>query len=133
MEWTQNLSVGVEAIDNQHKMWFEKANALFEACSKGKGRAYISELLDFLQDYTKIHFRDEEKYMQSLKYPGYQAQKALHIDFISQLDKLKKEFSASGGNLTLVIDANKLLLNWFSNHISTVDKKLGEYAKTAEK
>ena len=36
--WTPNLSVGVEHIDNQHKIWFEKANALFEAGrEKGPG------------------------------------------------------------------------------------------------
>ena len=35
VKWTPNLSVGVEHIDEQHKIWFEKANDLFEA---GKNR-----------------------------------------------------------------------------------------------
>ena len=31
IKWTPDLSVGVENIDEQHKIWFEKANELFEA------------------------------------------------------------------------------------------------------
>lgn len=132
MIWTQNLSVGVSAIDNQHKIWFDKANALFEACNQGKGKAYIAELLDFLDTYTKTHFRDEEAYMVKIKYPRYQIQKNLHSTFIRQLDDLKKSFESSGGNLSIVINANKLLLDWFSNHISIEDKQLGEFVKKME-
>jgi hemerythrin len=35
MLWTESLSIGVDLIDQQHKTWFEKAEALFEA---GKNR-----------------------------------------------------------------------------------------------
>ena len=31
VKWTTNLSVGVEKIDEQHKIWFDKANSLFQA------------------------------------------------------------------------------------------------------
>lgn len=133
MVWTQNLSVGVASIDSQHKMWFDKANALFDACSQGKGRAYISELLDFLTDYTHTHFRDEESYMQKINYPRYSIQKKLHTDFIAQLNNLKKDLNASQGNLAVVISANTLVLNWFTNHISTEDKQIGEFVKAANK
>lgn len=130
MVWTQSLSVGVTSIDSQHKMWFDKANALFDACSQGKGRAYISELLDFLTDYTHTHFTDEENYMLKINYPRYSIQKKLHADFIAQLNKLKQDLNASQGNLTVVINANTLLLNWFTNHISAEDKQIGDFIKT---
>ena len=29
VEWTHDLSVGVKHIDDQHKIWFQKANELF--------------------------------------------------------------------------------------------------------
>ena len=34
--WTPDLSVGVERIDDQHKIWFEKANELFKAEKSGE-------------------------------------------------------------------------------------------------
>ncbi len=66
--WTPNLSVGVEHIDDQHKKWFEKANALFEAGKKRRAKDYINTMLDFLDEYTKQHFRDEEAYMKKIKH-----------------------------------------------------------------
>jgi hemerythrin len=57
MPWTQNLSVGISMIDDQHKMWFEKAEALFDAGKNNKAKEYVGELLDFLESYTKKAFR----------------------------------------------------------------------------
>ncbi len=47
MPWTPNLSVGISMIDDQHKMWFEKAEALFEAGKNNRAKEYVGELLDF--------------------------------------------------------------------------------------
>ncbi|RPF42188.1 hemerythrin [Hydrogenoanaerobacterium saccharovorans] len=128
--WTPDLSVGVEAIDKQHIIWFEKANQLFEAGKSGKARDFISQMLAFLDDYTKLHFRDEEKYMQQINYPEYQVQKKLHTDFIAKLDKLKKDYEQSGGNIVVIINANQMVVDWLVQHISTQDKKIGVYAKS---
>ncbi len=56
MPWTPNLSVGISMIDDQHKMWFEKAEKLFEAGKNNRAKEYVGELLDFLDDYTKKAF-----------------------------------------------------------------------------
>ncbi|HHU04872.1 MAG TPA: hemerythrin family protein [Clostridiales bacterium] len=130
MPWTPNLSVGVDIIDKQHKMWFEKAEKLFEAGKNKNSKEYISELLDFLDDYTKQHFADEEKYMLSIKYPGYAEQKNAHTYFINELAKLRADYNASGGSLLVIINANKMVLDWLTQHISNMDKKIGAYAKT---
>ena len=54
--WTPNLSVGVEMIDEQHKIWFEKAEGLFEAGKQQSKRIYRYNA-GFLDEYTKQHFR----------------------------------------------------------------------------
>ena len=128
--WTESLSVGVAAIDEQHKVWFEKANQLFEAGQKGQARAFIAQMLDFLDDYTKQHFRDEEKYMLEINYPEYDRQKQLHDGFIKELEKLKKSYEESGGNITVIVSANKMVVGWLTNHILKEDKKIGIYAKS---
>ena len=132
MPWSENLSVGVQTIDEQHKTWFEKAEKLFEAGKNRQAAEYIGELLDFLEDYTKKHFADEEKYMLSIGYPSYNDQKAAHTAFIEQLAKLKNDFKASGSNLLVIINANNMVLGWLTKHISTMDKKIGEFAKVAK-
>lgn len=131
MPWTPNLSVGISMIDDQHKMWFQKAEALFEAGKNNRAKEYVGELLDFLDDYTKKHFADEEKYMMSIQYPGYQEQKAAHTAFIAQLNKIKSDYNTSGGNLLVILNANQMILDWLTKHISNMDKKIGEFTKNA--
>lgn len=129
MPWTSNLSVGVSMIDDQHKMWFQKAEELFEAGKNNQAKEYVGGLLKFLDEYTKKHFADEERYMLSIKYPGYEEQKAAHTAFIAQLAKLRSDYDASGGNLMVIINANQMVLEWLTKHISNLDKKIGEFSK----
>lgn len=128
--WTKNLEVGVNLIDDQHKKWFEKADQLFEAGKTGKSKEYIIKMFDFLDEYTKTHFRDEENYMQSIKYPEIIQQKQMHEGFIKKLAEIRKEYELSGANLTVIINANQFILDWLTKHISNADKKIGEYART---
>lgn len=128
--WTPNLSVGVNQIDDQHKIWFEKANELFEAGKAQRAKEYINTMIDFLDEYTKQHFRDEEAYMEEIHYPELDAQKKAHAIFIDNLAKLKKEYNETDGNILVILNANKMVLDWLTNHIRSMDKKIGEYVKT---
>ena len=128
--WTPGLSVGVKHIDDQHKIWFEKANGLFEAGKERRAKDYINTMIDFLDEYTKQHFKDEEAYMEEIRYPEIDAQKKAHASFINDLAKLKSDYNTSGGNILVILNANKMVINWLMNHIKTMDKKIGNYVKT---
>lgn len=129
LQWTKNLEVGVELIDSQHKKWFEKASQLFEAGKSGKSKEYIIQMFDFLDEYTKTHFKDEEYYMTSIKYPEIASQKQMHQGFINKLSDLRKDYENAGANITVILGANQFILDWLTQHISNADKKVGIYAK----
>lgn len=133
MPWTADLSVGVSPIDEQHKKWFEKAEKLFEAGRNHQAKEYIGELFDFLEEYTKKHFADEEKYMLSIRYPEYNEQKNAHTNFIIQLEKLRNDFKESDSNILVILNANQLIIDWLTQHISKMDKKIGQYVKNGMK
>jgi len=130
IKWTSDLSVGVEHIDAQHKIWFEKADQLFQAGKSGKAKETISQIFDFLEDYTKFHFKDEEEYMEQIKYPDLDKQINAHRNFERKLANLKKEYQESGYNIALIINANKMIVDWLTQHISTMDKQIGVYVKS---
>ena len=132
IEWTPDLSVGVKHIDDQHKIWFQKANELFEAGRQQRAKEYVNTMIDFLDEYTKQHFRDEEAYMEKIGYPEINAQKKAHASFIKDLAKLKEDFNKSGGNILVIINANKIVIDWLSNHIRKMDKKIGEYVRSLD-
>ena len=129
MPWSQVLAVGVDLIDEQHKKIFEMADQLFEAGRNRKAGEYIAKMFEFLEDYTKKHFRDEEEYMLSIQYPEYSAQKKMHDAFIRELGVLRKKYDESGSNIAVIMEANQMVLNWLTNHIAKQDKKIGEYVK----
>lgn len=130
ISWTPNLSVGVAQIDDQHKIWFEKANGLFEAGKEHRAKEYIETMFKFLDEYTRKHFRDEEAYMAQIGYPELEAQKKAHAGFINELTKLKSEYDKTGGNILVILNANQMVLNWLTNHISNMDKKIGDFVRS---
>ncbi|HAI52295.1 bacteriohemerythrin [Candidatus Darwinibacter acetoxidans] len=130
MPWHPSLSVGIELIDEQHKEWFNRAERLFDAGKKGQAKEYIGELLEFLDSYTKKHFADEERYMRQLNYPGLEEQKKAHAAFIAQLAKLREDYDASGGSISVIINANKIVIDWLTKHISNMDRQIGEFVRS---
>lgn len=127
MPWIELLSVGVDSIDTQHKKWFEMADRLFSAVRNRKAGEFITQMLVFLEDYTKKHFSDEEEYMRRIGYPEYDVQKSMHNSFIRELSELKKRICLTTCEQTQIMEAHELILNWLTNHIVKQDAKIGEY------
>ena len=127
MKWTDDLSVGVDLIDTEHKALINAVNDLFDACSKGLGRKKISDTMIFLQNYTVTHFADEEKIQKQSGYPDYQNHKKLHTEFVAKVMEYSKQLEAEGPTIGLVATFNSFVSNWLIYHISREDKKIGEY------
>lgn len=127
MKWTEDLSVGVELIDNEHKSLINAVNDLFDACSKGLGRKKISETMAFLQDYVVTHFSDEENLQKTSGYPDYINHHKLHTDFIARVGEYSRRLETEGAGIGLVANFNSFVSNWLIYHISREDKKIGEY------
>ncbi|OGW48860.1 MAG: hemerythrin [Nitrospirae bacterium RBG_19FT_COMBO_42_15] len=130
IQWTEELSIGSKEIDNQHKELFNRINQLLDACNKGEGKEIASKMLNFLEDYIVIHFTAEENIQKKYNYPEYEAHKLLHLKFIKDFSALKKNFDAEGPSLPIVLQINRIVVDWLINHIKKVDKALGKFVKT---
>ena len=60
LEWTEELSVGVPSIDEQHKVLIRLLNELFDATQAERGQTLLGKVLNELADYTVYHFQYEE-------------------------------------------------------------------------
>jgi hemerythrin len=127
--WREDLAIGVEQIDNQHKELFTRIDGLFEACNKGKGKEEVTKVIDYLGDYVVTHFSDEEALQKKYGYPEYNGHKMLHTQFIKDFGALKGSLDNEGVTPGLVIKMNKLLIDWLINHIKRTDKALAAYLK----
>ena len=127
IEWTQDLSVGINLIDEQHKMLFQRLNDLAIAIDMSQGEKKIASTLDFLVDYTNFHFSTEEKNMNQLDYSGTDYHKQQHQEFVNTLNHLVEDFKEEGATRALSTAINVFLNNWLINHIGTVDVQFGKF------
>lgn len=130
IEWREFLAVGVEEIDEQHKELFSRVNDLLAACDEGKGADELLRLLTFLDEYALSHFAAEEKLQQVNHYPDYLKHRDQHKEFIGRIADLKQELSLGNGGLPTVISTSRFAVGWLTEHISKVDKALGDYLRT---
>jgi hemerythrin len=87
--------------------------------------------LKFLETYVVEHFATEVKYMQRYHYPGMLEHKAEHEIFLRDFTAFKEKFTAlqAQGEMTtfLGLDIVRKLNAWFSHHIATIDRTMGQF------
>ena len=132
IQWRESLSIGVEAIDDQHKELLQQFDSLLSACKEGKAIGELDGLLDFLSRYVITHFNDEEAIQRRHRYPEYEDHKKEHEAFIVRVKTLQKEISEDRVAVHHVMETNSMLLKWLTNHISVVDKRLGNFLQTVK-
>ncbi|NJD55364.1 MAG: bacteriohemerythrin [Nitrospirae bacterium] len=129
MQWTEDLAVGVEAIDSQHKELFRRINGLVDAIGQGKCKSVIDSVITFLEDYAVVHFSAEESSMVKNAYPEYDQHRKQHSLYLANLSDLKKELAEDGPSYVLSVTTNQVVVDWIISHILQTDMKFGEYLK----
>ncbi len=128
IKWREELAIGVEEIDNQHKELLERFDLLLTACKQGKGSEELLYLIDFLDTYVVSHFGDEEKLQRQHNFPDYEKHHLEHEAFIARVKELKDRMYSEGGvHIDHVLDANKMLLDWLLRHVTVKDREIGRY------
>ena len=125
--WTDELVVGFDQIDEQHRWLVDMTNKLHDELAKpNPDRAAVGEILEGLMDYTMNHFIVEEDLFQRHGYPETLAHKAEHDRFTSGIMELLDRFE-EGADIN--DDALNLLKDWLTHHILTVDKGYAPFFK----
>lgn len=125
IDWSDDLIVNIEAIDNDHKKLFALANQFFSSASAGSdGYATISALWN----YTKEHFVREEESMMAAKFDGLAKHKAEHEYLILQLDYLSHRLMQEGTE-AIKDSLSRFLKEWLENHIKGFDAKFAAYLR----
>lgn len=132
VKWHESLSIGVAAIDAQHKELVSRFDQLLDACEKNLGADELRRLLSFLDEYVIKHFHDEEELQLNNKYPGYEAHRKEHESFIVRINDLKSNICREGVTTHHIIETNNLLVKWLLNHISTSDTDIGRFLKKSK-
>lgn len=129
IEWREELATGIEAVDEQHKGIFARFAAFSTACEGSCAKEEILNLLDYLEEYTRDHFRDEEAALQEADYPGLAIQKENHAIFMREIAELKGRVGASGAEMPEILELKRLLIRWLIQHIRNLDMAYVDFLK----
>jgi hemerythrin len=127
VQWSDDLSVGVEMIDTQHKELINAVNRLTDAMWEGKGSEETGKLLNFLAEYVVTHFGSEERLMVKHQFPGYEAHKEAHDRFVKDFLRTKSQYDKGEITTSLAIKVLDETWEWLRLHIRVVDKELGRF------
>jgi len=122
LAWSDDLSVGNDFIDHDHRKLIEMVNRLHVVMHEGRGKEVLGKVLNNLISYTKEHFRREEDLMRQIRYPGYFEHKEEHEKLMTQVLDLEAKFES--GNTSLSIQVLHYLRDWLIHHIGESDRAL---------
>ena len=120
--WREEFSVGVAAVDHEHREMIGLINELDDAMGVAADAAAVIEGLGEIYARIGAHFALEEKIMRDAGYSGLEAHKQDHELLLDELLDVIDGVDAEGRYDRL--DLSTTLDRWFSDHFRTHDAKL---------
>ena len=124
VEWSPNLSVGIDEIDDQHKILLSKINFLIKSILEGRGDQSVIDILNFLKNYSEEHFADEERIMAEVGYQMLDAHKKEHDFFREKFSEILVQVRSQGVDNSTILQMEKYLITWLLDHITRMDVQI---------
>ena len=125
-EFTDEYKTDIDFVDDEHKKLFEIIERTYDVINNpflaDKYDSIVSIIAE-LKDYTELHFKDEENYMEKIGYEGLAAQKLAHESFVERLAEINME-EVDDSQHEYLCELIDFLLGWLKNHILKMDKKI---------
>lgn len=118
LEWSPELSTGIDIIDSQHQRIVQYINELDAARETGD-RDLVGEVLGELVDYTISHFAFEESLMEKADYAFLEPHKRVHQLFIERVNGFVERH---GAGEDVADEVHYMLTKWLFNHIKNEDR-----------
>jgi hemerythrin len=119
IDWSDDLSVGIEEIDEQHKVLLKLINQMHTAIHKRQGSETVHTILTELIEYTRIHFAVEESLMRILNYSGYTEHHEQHQELLNHVVELQQKIEL--GKTSISFELMHFLKTWLTQHILEED------------
>lgn len=128
--WSEKLSLGIGAIDDQHKELVSLVNQLHRAMKVQSGAREAETILNKLAEYTVYHFSFEEKLFDKYRYPQAGPHKKIHQELVATVSSFQKDLQA--GKAGLSMELMNFLMSWLKEHILQTDRAYVSHLKGKE-
>lgn len=120
--WREQLSVGNNVIDGDHKYLVELINEV-EQGLMAKNRIALAASLDKLSKYSLVHFDREERIAQAAGYTQVPSLSQSHQALLHKLEQMTGEIEALGQAWSAEVAAQftGFLRDWLLDHVIKED------------
>lgn len=124
--WQDRFNIGVDVIDREHKKLFSIMNRLFIFSEQEDKIQWVCEEgLKYFKDHAMKHFAEEEVYMASISYTGYESHRRVHDNFRKNtLPALELELTRSNFSKDAVSHFLSVCAGWLIGHTLTEDRAI---------
>ncbi len=121
IKWSDEYSVGVKLMNEQHQVLMRFINDLHSMVTRGKQVSEMVPVVGELVSFARRHFQEEETLLARHQYPEEVEQHGLHEKLIGSIDRYYSKLR-SGENVNLTEFMN-FLKSWLLIHIKNTDMK----------
>jgi hemerythrin-like metal-binding protein len=112
-------------MDDQHGILMDTMNELRLAMAHGAGREQLSQILDRLIEFTRMHFWSEEQLMEQHAFPGLAEHRSEHQRLMAQI--LQSAHRVQHGEDLQMRPMMGFLREWYVGHIEGLDRVYGPW------
>lgn len=130
LAWAEELSVGNERIDSEHKKLITMVNGI-EYMIRVRDNFALPQALEQLEHWAALHFAEEENIARAINFPFDQHSLA-HKFLLKEIRYMKDELVAKDG---LWSDGasehySKFLSDWLAKHVIDADMQMKPVLQT---
>lgn len=121
--WQDRYNLGVEVIDKEHRKLFSILNKLFDfGKQEEKSQWVCQEAIKYFRDHALKHFADEEAYMLSINYEGFEIHRRIHKNFRDRtIPALERELELTDYSEESINHFLSVCAGWLIGHTLTED------------
>lgn len=126
VKWNDRYNTNVDIIDKAHQKLFSIVGKLITLNEDETKQLHAcKEGIKYFKSYTLKHFAEEEAYMQSIHYDGFELHKALHDDLKDKtIPALEKEMEEQEYSRESVEHFLGICVGWLNVHITVEDQAI---------
>jgi hemerythrin len=121
----RNKDVSALLLHEQHLQLYRLVEQLDSAITEGVGARATGSTLNALEEYTKVHFGDEEELMMIHGYHSLRAHRAEHNALAVKLVAAREEYEA--GKIDVLASLAHYLHSWLTDHIEGWDREFHQF------
>lgn len=133
MEWSDDLRIGVPAMDADHKDLFRLCNDFIDAVHAQSPAAALAVSMSAVVERLRRHFQVEEDMLDRHGYPSLAAHRAEHDRLLANAERLMARWPAAENDEAwkhLVLETAEYLHRWLKDHVSVNDRPYTPFLKS---